>query len=1117
MSQSSSYHLLLDKLDAFIRKYYLNRLIKGLILFFALLFGLFLALNFLEYFLYLPTLARKVIFFSFIGLESLVFILMILIPVVRYMQLGKTMSRTEAADIIGKHFPEVEDRLLNILQLDSYKASGADNTLIEASIVQKSEQLQPVPFSTAIDLKKNKKYLPYLLPPALLLLLVVFAAPNLITESTTRIIRYDESFEKPAPFSFEIKNEDLQAVQSEDFLLEMEVSGESLPKEVYLQVGDFSYKMRAQDKTHFSYTFKKVQQSSSFRFYANGYYSKAYQLKVLPKPSIQKFEVAIDYPSYTGLKDEVISNTGDLSVPEGSQLNWEFYTKEVDAVSLALEDSLFQLRRTSDNKFQSSFSVNETQAYSIIYQNNLIEKADTISYVINVKKDAYPDIAVESFDDSTSNKQMYFTGEISDDYGLRDLKFKYRIEKQGEPIRNAYNQERISFNRSSTVSRFNHFWDMRNLELDPGDKISYFFEVWDNDAVNGSKSSRSNMQYFNLPGKDKLKEQAERSNEKLKEKLKESMQTASELQEESKKLKEKTLRKSELGWEDKKSMENLLKKQKELQKNISDIKSEFNQNQQRQKEYKDIDPKLAEKQKKLQELFDQVMDEEMKALFEKMEKMLEKMDKEAAMDQLEDMELSNEQLESELDRMHELFKKFELEQKMEETLDRIEELAKKQEELKQETAENKKDSEAQKEKQEELSSELDKIKEELEKMEELAKEAKEDIDMSDLEEALDEAKEESQNAEQELGKKNNKKANDSQQKAQDKMQDAAESLSAMMKSMEMQQMGEDLQALRQLLEHLLILSHDQEELALKSTSIATNDPQYVQLVRDQNKLKDNTQIVKDSLEALSKRVFALESFISKEIKALNKNLEQSIEHLAERQVKQASVKQQNSMTNLNNLALMLSEAMEQMQQQMASQMPGTQQCQQPKPGKGKPSLSEMQKQMNKQLSDMQDKMGEKGEKGKKPDGKEKGGSSGMSKEMAQMAAKQAAIREALRQLSQQENKDGKNSLGDLEKLQEEMNKTETDLVNKQLTSEMIERQQEILTKLLDAEKAMREREFDDERKANTAGEIVRETPPSLEEYFKQRDAEIQLYKTLPPALKPYYKNMVERYFRNITF
>jgi hypothetical protein len=94
-----------------------------------------------------------------------------------------------------------------------------------------------------------------------------------------------------------------------------------------------------------------------------------------------------------------------------------------------------------------------------------------------------------------------------------------------------------------------------------------------------------------------------------------------------------------------------------------------------------------------------------------------------------------------------------------------------------------------------------------------------------------------------------------------------------------------------------------------------------------------------------------------------------------------------------------------------------------------------------------------------------------------------------------------------------MNKIETDLVNKRLDSEMLKRQQDITTRLLEAEKAERQREFDNKRKAETASEKKRELPPSLKEYIKKREAELEMYKTVSPALRPYYKYLVDEYYK----
>ena len=239
-------------------------------------------------------------------------------------------------------------------------------------------------------------------------------------------------------------------------------------------------------------------------------------------------------------------------------------------------------------------------------------------------------------------------------------------------------------------------------------------------------------------------------------------------------------------------------------------------------------------------------------------------------------------------------------------------------------------------------------------------------------------------------------------------------------------------------------------------------------------------------------------------------MKSSLEELEERKKPQATDHQQRTMKNVNDLALMLSEVMDQMQQQMSSMMSGSQMCSKPGGKSGKSGkvpmdkISQGQKQMNGQRQQMKDAM----EKMK--------GDKGQAKQFAQMAAKQAALRKALREAKQkmQEQGRGKDAQG-LQEIMDAMDKVETDLVNKRLSNEMMKRQEQILSRLLEAEKAEREREFDNKRKAESAAQQERKMPPSLEKYIKQRESEIELYKSVSPALRPYYKILVEEYFKEL--
>jgi hypothetical protein len=228
MATRDNYQLLLEKLDQFIRKFYINKLIRGALYSVGLILILFLAISILEYYYYFSTDVRKLMFFSFISLSILALSWWVVIPLLKYFRLGKVISHEQAAQIIGDHFSNVKDKLLNILQLKHQSDQSSNRELILASVDQKSEEIKVIPFRNAIDLSKNRKYLKYALPPVLLLLLILFVNANLITDSTTRLINNDKDFEKPAPFSFILEEDEPSVVQFNDYPLLVKIEGAQL-------------------------------------------------------------------------------------------------------------------------------------------------------------------------------------------------------------------------------------------------------------------------------------------------------------------------------------------------------------------------------------------------------------------------------------------------------------------------------------------------------------------------------------------------------------------------------------------------------------------------------------------------------------------------------------------------------------------------------------------------------------------------------------------------------------------------------------------------------------------------------------------------------------------------
>ncbi len=1140
--QGSNYNLLLEKIDKFIRKYYINNLIRGSLHSIGLLLAFFISFTLLEYYYFNSTVSsvelRKTLFYSFLGVTAVTVSWWVLRPLFQYFSLGKVLSHERAAEIIGSHFTDVKDRLLNVLQLNA-QMSQSDSVLIEASINQKVQSMKPIPFTAAIDLKENKKYLRFALPPIFLLLLLLFTS-NIIEDSASRLINNNKEFERAALFSFKIKETNPKVIQYDNYELEVKIEGEALPNEVFIELDNFKYKLEKITPNTFSYTFVEMRKDIDFRLVANSVISRKYEIDVLEKPQISDFEIKLKYPSYTGRKNETITGVGDLVVPVGTNIEWFFDAVNTNAVELVFPDNTARqsTKRIGDATYSIKKRVLKDGRYQVYMTNKELPNGASISYSLTLIPDLYPSIEVKQHRDSLNDKVVYFAGEASDDYGLRGVYLNYKIEKEGQLIKEDKLAMAINKGKQTT---YDYILNVKDLNLGLGEKLSYYFQVFDNDAVKGSKSARTALMYYQMPTMEELKEQEQSNNAEIKSDLEDAIDKMKKLKQDVRKAKNQILQKKEMNWQDKHKLKELMKEREEIEKQMEQAKQNFQENLKNQNEHEKVSKELAEKQEKLQELFDKLMNDEMKELFDEMEKLMEDMDQEDLKEKLDDIEMSEDEMEKELDRMLELFKKMEVEKQMEDAVNALDSLAKEQEDLaekvaEKEEAENKEGAEdkkaGDKKKEDTLTQEeIEKKQEEInKKFEEISKEIEEakkkneklenpmDMDNDEMQQQQKDAQQNMQDASQQLGKKQNKKASKSQKNAAKKMKQMSKQMQDMMKMNQKEEMEKDLKSIRQLLENLVLLSFDQEDLIGQVNKTFHNTPTYVKLVQKQDRLKDDFRHVEDSLQALSKRVYQLEAFITEKVTEVKKNLKSSVKNLEDRKKGVAMVQQQYAMTGLNDLALMLSESMKQMQQQMAQQMPGNQMCE--KPGGGKPGgqsgagsgkdgkkpgmggLKQMQEQLNKQIQQLKEQM----KNGKMPGNK-------FSKEFAQMAAQQAAIRKKLQDMKNAKKKQGKGAGKELQDLINQMDKVETDLVNKRLPNDMQKRQKDILTRLLKAENAERERELDEKREAERPDKYTPKMPPVLEEYLKKRQGQVEMFKTVSPSLKPYYKNLVEKYFR----
>lgn len=1132
MTMQTDYDLLVSKLDAFIRKYYKDQLIRGALYAIGLLIAVFLAAALLEHLGHFGTGLRTALFWGCLASMAFIVTRFLLLPAFRLLRLGPTISHEEAARVIGAHFGDVRDRLLNTLQLRQLaQAEPGRRDLIEAAIAQRSRALSPIPFVNAIDLRKNRRYLRYALPPLGILLVVLLAAPSLITGPTERLLRHRSEFVPEAPFRFVVLNTPLEVPEEQDFELMVELQGEIVPQQLALDLDGRLIPLVKTGPASFSHRFRNVREPIAFRLAADGFTSAGYILRTTPNPLVLGLSVTLDYPPYLGLDRATQQHAAGLVVPAGTQVTWEVSARSADQITLSFDDTaLFAGAERMDgsrSRFRFNRRLLQSHHYQLIPQKDGQDGAEPMRHVVEVIPDLFPTIRVDSQTDSSAMRRMFFHGEVADDHGIRRLLFHYRFVAGGDsvPSERRMGATQLPVDSRGAQQQFYHGWDLYDLVLLPGDRIEYWFEVWDNDGVNGSKSTRSAAQVFAAPSLKELAEKQAVQSEAIKSEMRDHIREAQDLQRELEKLRRELMEKKEAGWQEKQRMQNILDRQKKLEERIEHANEQLRKSQQEQREFSPMDERLLEKQERVQELFENVLSEEMKALYRKMEEMLEKIDKEQLQEQLREMKLGQEDIEKELDRALEMFKRMEVEQKAEDIAKQLESLAKRQEALSEESKKSQ-DSEKLLLEQEALNKEFQELREQMKGLDEKNKELEEPMNLPNTEQLEKEVENDQKQGSEQLQKKQNQKASGSQKNAADKMEQLAFQMQSAMQGNAQEQQEEDMDALRQLLENIIQLSFDQEALMSELATTNVRDPRLVQHGRGQRKLRDDAKVIEDSLFALSKRVPQLQSIVNREMNAVNGNMDEATRLLGEARANErfkpmAADKQQHAMTSLNNLALLLDEALQQMMQQMNAQSkPGN--CSKPgsKPGSksgDKPGMARMKAQqeaLQKQLEQMRKAMEEGRNKGEKPGQRNPGamGMPGMSQQLAQMAAQQAAIRKEMQRLAQELNKDGSGTGNEINKLAQQMEQQEKDIVNRNITPETMRRQQEIMTRLLEHEKAEKERELDNKRMSNEGHDRPAMDPQRVFDQQRRRAREAELLRTLPPGLKPYYRDRVSSYF-----
>lgn len=1122
--------------------------VAGLLLTIGIGSGLWLILVSLEAGFWLPPTVR-VVTLSILGLTiSGLLLYFVVLPIARFIGFFDEFTEQSVARRIAKAYPDVSDRLINLLQLTGGAHSEAPEPLLDRAVRDLSEEIRPVQFEGIASTSKTKKIAWFASIPIATVVLFSLSSPGLFTHASARVLSPGTTFSRPTPFKIRVEPGNVEVIKGDSvvisaIIVSMDTRTDltpdlSLEYMYHDEVRSRNQLLETDEFRRHSYTFEGLRQSLSYSIVGGGVQSDRFSIDVVERPIVQRLDITLTYPRYARLRSQVLeSNVGDISALAGTRANIELTIGGAEAKTGEIVYSTGQRAPLEINGDRASASIRIYSDFNYWFELSSTEdvsNVDPIHYTIHVMEDALPSV-VFSYPDPQSeiNEEALvpFAIRFSDDYGFSSITLFARLaETRFGSAQEEFVSVQIPLEQPYLLDQILEYsWDLRTetgFDPVPGDIIEYFVRVWDNDSVSGFKSSSTATHTVRFPSLAEQYEHLDLVEDDTESDLEELVDQARDIREQFKKLQEDLRQKPESDWQDERRLEQLQEQQKELESSVENISESIQELIEEMTQNDLVSEETVNLFKELREVVDEVNSPELMQALQDLEESLQMMDLSKIQQNLEEFEFNEKMYNERLERALELFKNLRLQQDLEEAEKRTEDLVNLEDRIEEETAklqnENERqdaanrpddaqrpDSEPESDVKESdrLAAEQDQAASDMKALEKKLEDIRkrmEDLNsgpteqMQDLEEdTLDrELPQQMQQNAEDIRDQQFERAQEGQQQMQEQLGQLQGQLGQMQQNMSGQLMQINMSGLRAALEDILTLSERQEALRLEVANMHSESPRLRESAQDQVELSEGLTIVADSLQRLARKISQMSRDIQQQTGDALREMGAAVAALVDRSSRRAIGHQKSSMTHLNEVALILSELLNQMMNSQASSGSGMsleqlmEQLQ---------NMGQRQEQLNDQIQQLlNDQQGNRL-------------TNDMVERMRQLGAQQEQIRRDLKQINR-ERAVRNRLLGDLNRLAEQMQDSVQELMQSRTSRQLMQRQRQILTRLLEASRSLQEKGKERKRESRTGTDLNRDSPADLTSSEQVEELRRELFRALESGYAQDFEQLIRRYF-----
>lgn len=1037
----------------------------------------------------------------------------------------------ETTTIYGIQEKKIKDLLTNYLQIYRQGHERSSLVLKEKALNQLSLKIFPEVQNIKPIREKIGRKLYLLIFSVLTILLLCFFFPFQAVFAIEKVLVPWNNFKEELPTSLINQSGNLSVLKNDPIVLRGTFEGLK-PGAVYVVLEDSidkeidnsrknsnKFKMPISASGQFIYELSHVRKS--FKYYFLGeinhprfrdVYAQSDEGFVIVKdrPLIRSLQIKLTPPAYSGLPAQILSpNEGNVTALKGSRLHLRVESDRLlSGAKVKFSDSTSQDLKIRGHVADGEFVISHLLNYQVeIFDTEHLANYDPVEYNIYVLPDEYPyaEFKQPGADVDLEDQLIVPTLlELRDDYGFTKLMMKGKIIRAATTGDTNTFEFRLPFQVLEKGKSFSEFtWDLTSFYMIPDDYIRYYAEIWDNDVISGPKSFKTKAFTIRLPSLLEILAKGDKTQEENLEDIKETADNSKEIKEKLEEINRELKKETNLEWERKKEIEEQIEKQKDTFEKLSDIQKELENLVENYDQRNLLSPETLEKYMELQKMLDEMTSPQLKEALEKLQEAVQNADLKQVQQALERMQYSMDQFEKNIERTYELLKRVQLEQKFDELVRLAEKLTEAQnvvneklrkDNLTEEALENLSNREKNIQQNEEYLK--DQIVETQKDYEELIYEPSKMLDRAGSFINNERMNEKIQKMMNQLKSGQQSQATKAGQNLQSQMETLQSMLEMARQEMINQQKMQVTEELQKSIQDMLTTSFQQEEILNKTQKLSSASPQINNVAKKQSGLQENTKQLIAQLIELSKKTFFISPEMNVILSNIMSNMKNSIGHLENRNLKQAASGQRQAMAGFNQVLLSLQGSMSQLSQSSSSS--GFQEFMQ--------QLQNMAGQQG-QLNQESLSLFQKGLQGRLQLS---------SDNLARLAAQQEMIRQSLNNLT---NKMGerRDVLGRLNEVGEEMEEVINELKAQKIDRKVIERQEKILSRLLDAQKSIRKKEHSRKRKAEYEKQQLIKTPPELRKDLLRREDWLrkELLEALEEGYTQEYRELIKKYFESL--